>query len=108
MASQKDNYLRKVKLFIKSLKEAGIDVAEAYLFGSAVKGLADNESDIDVAVVSRDFQGIPYHDMKKISKHRRAVDLRLEIHPFSWQEVETDPPQFFIKIKKDGLQVNVN
>ncbi len=108
MAAQENTYVRKAKQFLKSLNEAGIDVAEAYLFGSAVNGLADNESDIDVAVVSRDFQGIPYYDMEKISKHRRAVDLRLEIHPFSWEEVETDPPQFFLKIKKEGLRIHMN
>ncbi len=44
-------------------------------------------------------------DIKKISKYRRKVDLRFEIHPFSRQEVEQDPPQFFLKIKQDGLLI---
>ena len=103
MASQKDISVKTAKLFIASLREAGIDVSEAYLFGSVVKGLADKDSDIDLAIVSKDFQGIRYHDMKKISKHRRKVDSRLEIHPFSRQEVEQEPPQFFLKIKQDGV-----
>lgn len=105
MASTKDISVGAAKLFIDSLRKSGIDVSEAYLFGSVAKGLADKDSDIDLAVVSRDFQGIRYHDMKKISKHRRKVDLRLEIHPFSRQEVEQDPPQFFLKIKQDGMRI---
>jgi len=103
MASAKDISLNTAQMFIDSLRASGIDVSEAYLFGSVSKGLADKDSDIDIAVVSRDFQGVRYHDMKKISKHRRKVDLRLEIHPFSKQEVEQDPPQFFLKIKQEGI-----
>ncbi|WP_435549903.1 nucleotidyltransferase domain-containing protein [Desulfobacterium sp. N47] len=105
MALTKDISLKKAKLFISLLRQSGIDVSEAYLFGSVIKDLADKDSDIDLAVVSRDFQGVPYYDMKKISKHRRKVDLRLEIHPFSLNEIETDPPQFFIKIKREGLRI---
>jgi len=69
MATAKDISLKKARLFINLLKKAGIDVAEAYLFGSVVNDKADKDSDIDLAVVSRDFQGILYYDMKKISKH---------------------------------------
>jgi hypothetical protein len=105
MALTKNISLKKAKLFINLLKKDGIDVSEAYLFGSVSKGLAEKDSDIDVAVVSKDFQGLPYYDIKKISKHRRKVDLRLEIHPFSLDEVETSPSQFFMKIKRDGLLI---
>ena len=106
MPSEKDFLLNKAKLFIASLIKDGIDVSEAYLFGSAAKGLAGEDSDIDVAVVSKDFQGISYYDIQKVSKHRRKIDLRLEIHPFSLQEVETEPPFFFLKIKKDGIKIH--
>lgn len=105
MASEKDESIAKAKLFIKALLSDGIDISEAYLFGSVIKGLADKDSDIDLAVVSKDFQGVPYYDMKKISKHRRKVDLRLEIHPFSLQEINTDPSNFFLQIKKDGIRI---
>jgi len=105
MATTKDISIKKARLFIDSLREAGIDVSEAYLFGSVAQGLPEKDSDIDLAVVSSDFQGIRYYDIKKISKYRRKVDLRLEIHPFSRREVEQDPPQFFLKIKQDGLLI---
>ena len=105
VAESLDMSVRVARVFIDSLRKSGIDVSEAYLFGSVPKGLADKDSDIDLAVVSSDFQGIRYHDMKKISKHRRKVDSRLEIHPFSRQEVDQDPPQFFLKIKRDGMRI---
>lgn len=105
MALKKDSLLNKAKHFLRLLRQDGIDVSEAYLFGSAVTGLTNRESDIDVAVVSKDFQGLPYFDISKISKHRRKVDLRLEIHPFSLHEVETEPPHFFMEIKKSGVRI---
>jgi uncharacterized protein len=105
MASQKDILVTKAKSFLDALIKAGIDVPEAYLFGSVTKGLADIDSDIDVAVVSSDFQSIPYYDIQKISRHRRKIDLRLEIHPFSLREIETEPSHFFLKIKREGLRI---
>jgi hypothetical protein len=57
-------YVNKSKLFLELLQNNGIDVTAANLFGSAVKGIPDNESDIDIAVFSKDFQGLPYEDIK--------------------------------------------
>ncbi len=105
MASEKNKCVNIVKALLKSLMQDGIDVSEAYLFGSAVTGRSNEDSDIDVALVSKDFQGVPYYDMNKISRHRRKVDLRLEIHPFSLDEVLTDPPYFFLKIKQYGIRI---
>ena len=31
---------------------------------------------------AKDFVGTPFYDVQKISKFRRAVDLKLEVHPF--------------------------
>ncbi len=106
MPPRQDKNIATVKQFLDMLKKEGLDVSEAYLFGSAVKGQADDQSDIDLALVSSDFQGIPYYDVGKISKYRRRVDLRLEIHPFSLNEVESAPSQFFLKIKKSGIRVD--
>ena len=76
------------------------------MFGSVVSDKADEYSDIDIAIVSEDFTGIPFYDVKKISKFRRAIDLRLEVHPFSLNDILHDPPLFFADIKNKGVQIN--
>ena len=76
------------------------------MFGSAIKDMADEYSDIDIAIVSKDFSGIPYYDVKKVSKYRRAIDLRLEIHPFSLEDINVDPPLFFMNIKNKGVRIH--
>ena len=101
-----NRHFEKVKEFLRLLDENGVTVSEAYLFGSAARGEFTENSDIDLAVVSREFEGILFHDVKKISKYRRKVDLRLEIHPFSLREIESDPPAFFQHIQKEGIRVH--
>jgi predicted nucleotidyltransferase len=106
MSSTKNKAINMAKKFIGLLKINGINVYEAYLFGSIAMDKADEYSDIDIAIVSEDFTGIPFYDVKKISKFRRAVDLRLEVHPFSLNDILHDPPLFFLDIKNKGVQIS--
>lgn len=105
MSFAKDNALNKAKKLIGLLKLNDIEVFEAYLFGSFVQGANNESSDIDVAIVSKDFTGIPFYDVKKISKYRQSVDLQLEVHPFSRDEILVDPSLFFNEIKKKGIKI---
>jgi predicted nucleotidyltransferase len=66
MSSAKDKAINKAKKLIRLLKTNGIDVHEGYLFGSSVTDRAGEYSDIDIAVVSKDFTGMPFYDVKKI------------------------------------------
>ena len=106
MSSAKNKAINKARKLIGLLKTNGINVYEAYVFGSVVMDKADAYSDIDIAIVSEDFTGIPFYDVKKISKYRRAIDLRLEVHPFSLNDILHDPPLFFADIKNKGVQIN--
>jgi predicted nucleotidyltransferase len=105
MAIRNDLVLEKARLFLDILRKHGFNISEAYVFGSSVKTGLNEESDIDIAVVSKDFEGLPYYDVRKISRIRRQVDLRLEIHPFSERDILDDPPFFFKEIKKSGIRV---
>ena len=106
MPSKKNKAIDKARRFIRLLNENGINVHEAYMFGSAALDRADEYSDIDVAIVSDSFAGIPFYDVKKISKFRRAVDLRLEVHPFSLNEIRFAPTAFFLDIKREGFAIS--
>lgn len=106
MSSAKVEAINKARQLIGLLKKNGIDIFEAYLFGSVTMGKEDEYSDIDIAIVSEEFTGVPFYDVKKVSKFRRAVDLRLEIHPFSLNDILNDPPLFFSDIKSKGILVS--
>lgn len=105
MSSAKDEAIKKARTLITLLSSNGIDVHEAYLFGSVSMDKGDEFSDIDLAIVSNEFTGVPFYDAKKISRFRRAVDLKLEVHPFSLKDVLSSPTLFFLDIKAKGIPV---
>ncbi|MFH0729362.1 MAG: nucleotidyltransferase domain-containing protein [Pseudomonadota bacterium] len=106
MAPGKANALIKAKKLISLMKSNGIDVYEAYMFGSAATDKMNDHSDIDIAIVSNQFTGIPFYDALKISKFRRSVDLTIEVHSFSLKDILNDPPLFFLEIKSKGIRIN--
>ncbi|MGB9498873.1 MAG: nucleotidyltransferase domain-containing protein [Dissulfuribacterales bacterium] len=105
MAITTDGAIRKAQDFLAALTRDGIDISEAYVFGSTIHGSQNEDSDIDVAVISKNFSGFRYYDIKRISRLRRAVDLRLEIHPFAYDDICSSPPQFYLEIKKTGRRI---
>ena len=106
MSLGKNDAINKVRKLITLLNSNGIDVYEAYLFGSAVIDKMSEYSDIDIAIVSDKFTGIPFYDALKISRFRRAIDLKLEVHSFSLKDILNDPPLFFVDIKSKGIRIN--
>ncbi len=106
MSLGKDDAMDKARKLVALLNSNGIDVYEAYMFGSSVMDEMNEYSDIDVAVVSDKFTGVPFYDALKISKFRRAIDLKVEVHPFSLKDILNNPPVFFVDIKSKGIRVN--
>ena len=106
MSLGKDGAIDKARKLVALLNSNGIDVYEAYMFGSAVINEINEYSDIDVAIVLDKFTGVPFYDALKISKFRRAIDLKLEVHSFSLKDILNDLPIFFVDIKYRGIRVN--
>jgi uncharacterized protein len=85
VAASKDAIIRDVKNYIDVLRKHGIPVQKALLFGSWTKGLASEESDVDVAIISKVFTGDRFHDRRKIVPLRRKINTRIEPIPFNPQ-----------------------
>ncbi len=79
---------------------------QAILFGSYVKGTAGKWSDIDIALVSRDFTGIGFNDRKKVNPFLIKVDSRIEPHPFKPEDFTEDNP-FVKEILKEGIDIQL-
>ena len=83
MACEKASVIQDVKKYIAVLRENGISVDKALLFGSWAKGTARDESDVDVALVSTFFTGDRFMDRRKIVPLRRKINNNIEPIPFS-------------------------
>ncbi|MEW6714197.1 MAG: nucleotidyltransferase domain-containing protein [Nitrospirota bacterium] len=77
-----DSVVNIIKKYIQELKKNGILIQEAIIFGSYAKGNPQEESDIDVALVSPSFTGDRFEDRRKIVPLRRKIDGRIEPIPF--------------------------
>lgn len=106
MAVAADSAVDSVKKYIEELRKNNIPVQDAIIFGSYAKGYPNEESDIDVALVSPVFTGDRFEDRRRIVPLRRKIDNRIEPMPFT--------PEDFLRggilideIKKTGKVVDV-
>src|SRR3989337_3941806 len=104
MAIATDSIIEIVKRYIEELEKNGIEIREAIIFGSIVKGTAKEWSDIDVALVSPDFTGDRFEDSRKIVPLRRNTDNRIEPLPFRPEDF-CDGGMLVEEIKKTGKWV---
>lgn len=104
MAEIKPEILKLSKDYIELLNLNGIEIKQAYLFGSYVTGNFHEDSDIDLAVLSDKFEGNFFHDKRKIRGLYRSIDLRLSPHPYSLFDIENNP---FVKneIIRNGYRI---
>ena len=64
MAKASDKIVSIIKLYVRELQKNNIDVKKAILFGSYARGIADEDSDIDVAIISDSLSGNRFDDRR--------------------------------------------
>ncbi len=95
-----------IKKFV-NLAAAEIRVREVYLFGSYAQGNAHEYSDIDIAVVSDDFLGDRFDNVKRLIKYMAKSSVDLQIHPFKTEDFTPDNP-FVEEILRTGKRIQWN
>ena len=70
---------------------AKFDYVKFYLFGSYAKGNYNDDSDIDIAIIFKDYNNLI--DMQlELMRLRRKIDSCIEPHPFRESEFELSNP----------------
>jgi len=93
-----------VKKFVDEASKDNIRISKAILFGSYAKGTYHDLSDIDIAVVSNDFDGISFYDSQKLQDAMLRTSIDIETHPYRPEEFNIDNP-FVNEILKYGYRV---
>lgn len=75
--------LKKVRNYLALVEDRGIPVKEAYIFGSHALNEENENSDIDLAIMSDKFQGIRILDRELLLGLSRRVDVRISPLPVS-------------------------
>jgi len=85
---------------------ANFKYLKIYLFGSYAKGNYNEDSDIDIAVVFKDYNNLM--DMQlELMRLRRKIDSRIEPHPFREIDFQLSNP-IVKEILKYGKEININ
>ena len=89
--------------FIEEIKKH-YNVTAIILFGSYAKGTENENSDIDIAVVSDDFDDI-YDCMAHLMGMTWDIDARIEPHPIKKKDFEEVSDYFVKEVIDTGIKV---
>jgi len=105
MAQKADRKIERiVKLYLEQLERIGIHVQQAILFGSYATGKHDEWSDIDLAIVSKDFIGNRFEDRNKIRKI--TLKINSDISPMPYRPEDFNDSDYFVKeILETGIKI---
>lgn len=104
MAQVPDSIMNILRKYVTELEKDNIHLKAVVLFGSYAKGKYEEFSDIDVALVSDDFQGVRFLDRRRITKPTLATDYRID--PLPYRSEDFNEEDLFVKeILKTGVRI---
>lgn len=86
--------------------KAKYSISRVILFGSYAKGNFNDDSDIDIAVVFKDYSNLMDIQLE-LMRLRRNIDSRIEPHPFREYEFELSNP-IVSEIIKYGQEIKIH
>ena len=101
MVESKDSVLRIVKQLLEELQST-YDLKGLYLYGSYAENRANEDSDIDVAVI---LESIEYSDELRIFRLAHKKDIRIEALCFSKKDFDHSLLPIIPEIKRKGIRI---
>lgn len=74
------------------LRKGGVNISKIILFGSQAKGQATEESDIDIAVISKDFEDKDIFERARLTKEAEVMTIKKFMLPL---DIITMTPEEF-------------
>ena len=99
--------IKLIEEFIKLVKAENISIDKVILFGSYAKGTNRADSDIDLAIVSRDFSEENCIDnMEMLLSKANLLKVDIQTIPFSIEEYNS-PKGIMEEILSTGIELKV-
>ena len=95
--------LKIINEYIKEIKKH-YNITAIILFGSYAKGTENKDSDIDIAVISDDFDDI-YDCMATLMGMTWDIDARIEPHPIKKKDYDEVSDYFIKEVIDTGIKV---
>lgn len=102
----KKSVIRVINKFARAIREKGITIDKIVLYGSYAKGRQRRDSDIDVAVVSRDFGKDRIEEGMFLFRIAGEIDPRIEPVPISVKSYKNDTwVPLIYEIRTKGIEL---
>ena len=93
-----------VKAYVKKICE-NYKIEAIILFGSYAKGTNDEDSDIDIAVITDDFENDVIDEELNLMRLRRKIDTRIEPHLKRIEDYRNAETPFIKEVINTGIKV---
>jgi predicted nucleotidyltransferase len=99
---------RVIQRFVEAVRREGIRVDKVILYGSYSRGTQREYSDIDVAIVSRDWGKDPVEEGMRLFVIAGGIDSHLEPVPISLESYEKDTwVPLIYEIRENGVELEI-
>lgn len=93
-----------VKKYVEKICE-NYKIEAIILFGSYAKGTNNENSDIDIAIITDDFENDIFDEELKLMKLRRNIDTRIEPHLIRIKDYRNAETPFVKEVIDTGIKV---
>jgi predicted nucleotidyltransferase len=77
-----------IKKYLEALRNKNISIKKVILYGSYVNGTSDQDSDIDLAIISPDFGKDSFDEAIMLRKLTRKINLDISPRPYSVKQYQ--------------------
>ena len=95
--------MESIKKYIEKISQY-YKIEAIILFGSYAKGTENEDSDIDIAIISSDFNDI-IEDGAKLIGLTWKIDTRIEPHPITTEDYKKISNPFIREVVDSGIKV---
>ena len=95
--------MESIKKYVEKISQY-YKIEEIILFGSYAKGTENEDSDIDIAIISSDFSDI-IEDGAKLIGFTWKIDTRIEPHPITTEDYKKVSNPFIREVVDTGIKV---
>lgn len=93
-----------VQKYIEKICE-NYEVYAIILFGSYAKGTENEDSDIDIAIITDDIKNDVFDEELNLMKLRRNIDTRIEPHLIRTEDYKNAETPFIQEVIDTGIKV---
>ena len=103
-----DEIIKSLQRYVSILRANGLDIQRAFLYGSFARNEQGTDSDIDVMLVSDQFNDFDINTKAKAWLYKKEVDWRIEPFTIGANRFYSDNESALVDaVKREGIEIAI-